>query len=153
METYHYVLLFTCVIINGNVTLVWMEFSEMPVENLPFFERSFVPALIARVSLQWQTLIAPDSVVLNMSTSEWASQKHFCVSIANLVNHLAWINNKWLYCLFLIFFKNFWWTHVLSWSNWYPCFGPLLVTSPLGFKVRLASLIYTWQRHTWCMFP
>ena len=33
------------------------------------------------------------------------------------------------------------------WGHWYPCFG-LLVMSPLGFKVRVGSLIYTWWRHT-----
>ena len=41
---------------------------------------------------------------------------------------------------------------------WYPCFG-LLVTSRLGFKARVGSLIRTWQRrtcytfhesHLWC---
>ena len=33
------------------------------------------------------------------------------------------------------FFFNIWWTHVLLWGHWYPCFG-LLVTSPLGFKAK-----------------
>ena len=33
--------------------------------------------------------------------------------------------------------------------HWYPCFG-LLVTSPLGFKARVGSLIRTWRRGTWC---
>ena len=33
-----------------------------------------------------------------------------------------------------------------------PCFG-LLVTSPLGFKARVGSLIRTWWRHTCYMFP
>ena len=35
--------------------------------------------------------------------------------------------------------KSFWWTHVLLWGHWYPCFG-LLVTSPLGFKAEWAAL-------------
>ena len=50
-----------------------------------------------------------------------------------------------------LFFK-FWWTHVLLWGHWYPCFG-LLVASPLGFKARVGSPIHTWLRHMWCMFP
>ena len=33
-----------------------------------------------------------------------------------------------------------------------PCFG-VLVMSSLRFKVRVGSLIQTWQRHTWYMFP
>ena len=34
----------------------------------------------------------------------------------------------------------FWWTHVLWWDHWYPCFE-LLVTSPQVFKARMCSLI------------
>ena len=37
-------------------------------------------------------------------------------------------------------------------DHWYPCFG-LLVTSPLGFKGRVGSLIFMWRMRTWCMFP
>ena len=44
------------------------------------------------------------------------------------------------------------WTHVLLWGQWYPCFG-LLVMSPLSFKARVDSLIWTWQRCIWCTFP
>ena len=43
--------------------------------------------------------------------------------------------------------KKYWRTLVLLWGHWYPCFG-LLVTSPLGFKAIVGSLIHTWQRHT-----
>ena len=42
----------------------------------------------------------------------------------------------------LLFLKIF----VLLWGHWYPCFG-FLVMSPLGFKVRVGSLIHTWWRH------
>ena len=38
------------------------------------------------------------------------------------------------------------------WGYWYPCFG-LLVMSPLGFKVRVESLIDTWPRRTFYTFP
>ena len=38
------------------------------------------------------------------------------------------------------------------WVHWFPCFR-LLVMSPLGFKARVGSLICTWQRHMWHMFP
>ena len=38
------------------------------------------------------------------------------------------------------------------WDHWYPCFG-LLVTSSLGFKARVGSLIHVWQRHMYYMFP
>ena len=51
------------------------------------------------------------------------------------------IGNQW----YVLFLKTNWWTHVLLWGHWYPCFG-LLVTSPLGSKVRVGSLIHTWQR-------
>ena len=37
------------------------------------------------------------------------------------------------------------------WGTWYPCFE-LLVTSPLGFKTRVGSLIWTLQRHTWYIY-
>ena len=50
------------------------------------------------------------------------------------------------------FFLNFCWTHVHFWGHWNPCFG-LLVTSSLGFEVRLGILIWTLWRHTWYMFP
>ena len=38
------------------------------------------------------------------------------------------------------------------WGHWYPCFG-LLMMSPLGFKVRMGSLIHTRWRYMWNMFP
>ena len=49
--------------------------------------------------------------------------------------------------LLKLFLKKFWWTHVHFWCHWYLCFG-LLVTSSLGFKARVSSLIHTWQRYT-----
>ena len=49
-------------------------------------------------------------------------------------------------------FKIFCCTQVHFWGHWYPCFG-LLVTSHLGFKARVGSLIHAWQRHTWCILP
>ena len=36
----------------------------------------------------------------------------------------------------MFFKRTFWWTSIFLWGQWYPCFG-LLVTSALGFKVRL----------------
>ena len=53
-----------------------------------------------------------------------------------------------LFCLFKMFrgHKSF-----LS-GYWYPRFV-LLVMSPLGFKARVGSLIRTWQRQMWYMFP
>ena len=38
------------------------------------------------------------------------------------------------------------------WGHWYPCFG-FPVKSPLGFKARGGSLIYTWQRHMNYILP
>ena len=38
------------------------------------------------------------------------------------------------------------------WGHWYPCSG-LLVTSHLGFKARVGSLICTWWRGTFYTFP
>ena len=46
--------------------------------------------------------------------------------------------------------KLFWSPFLLG--HWYPCFG-LLVASPLGFKVRVTSLIHAWQRHMCYIFP
>ena len=43
---------------------------------------------------------------------------------------------------FFFFFKSCWRTHVLFWGHWYPCFG-FLVTSPLGFKARVGSALFT----------
>ena len=45
-----------------------------------------------------------------------------------------WNNKNWK--LFFI---------IILWGHWYPCFG-LLVTSPLGFKSRVGSLIRTWHK-------
>ena len=36
-------------------------------------------------------------------------------------------------------------SHVLFWGHWYPCFG-FLVTSPLGFKARVGSALFTLRR-------
>ena len=52
---------------------------------------------------------------------------------------------------FVIFSKN-WRTNVHFWGHWYPSFG-LLVTSPLGFKPRVGSLIHTSQSRTWYTLP
>ena len=43
--------------------------------------------------------------------------------------------------VFFFFKKSFWWTHVLFWGHWYPCFG-FLVMSPLGFKARVGSALF-----------
>ena len=42
------------------------------------------------------------------------------------------------FCLF--FNKKNWRTSSFLWGYWYPCFG-LLLTSPLGFKAKVGSLI------------
>ena len=47
----------------------------------------------------------------------------------------------------LILFKIFGGRGSFLWGRWYPCFG-LMVTSPLGFKSKLGSLIRTWHRRT-----
>ena len=55
----------------------------------------------------------------------------------------------------MIFLLNFFGGHELfggGGAYWYPCFG-LLVTSPLGFKARVASLICSGWRHMCFMFP
>ena len=49
-----------------------------------------------------------------------------------------------MYCMGFFFKKKL--------GSLIPCFG-LLVTSPLGFKGRVGSLIRTWRRHMWYMFP
>ena len=36
-------------------------------------------------------------------------------------------------------------SHVLCWGHWYPCFG-FLVTSPLGFKVRMGPVLFPLRR-------
>ena len=45
----------------------------------------------------------------------------------------------------ILFFKSFWRTHVIFWGHWYPCFG-FLVTSPLEFKARVGSALFTFCR-------
>ena len=45
-----------------------------------------------------------------------------------------------------LFKKTFQWTHVHFGATDTPCFR-LLMTSPLGFKARVGSLIHTWWRH------
>ena len=37
-------------------------------------------------------------------------------------------------------------THVLFWGHWYPCFGFLGVMSPLGFKAKVGSALFTFCR-------
>ena len=54
-------------------------------------------------------------------------------------------NRSTRYLLFLSFFKSFWRTHVLFKGHWYSCFG-FLVTSPLGFKARVGSALFTFCR-------
>ena len=57
------------------------------------------------------------------------------------------------YVKFFHSFKKIFGRHKpLLWGHWYLCFW-LLVTSPLGFKARLDSLICSWWRCTWCMSP
>ena len=64
----------------------------------------------------------------------------------------------------LYFFLMNWQQRILSFIKNFlldtcPFVGPLtpffiiLVTSPLGFKARMGSLIHTWQRCTWYTFP
>ena len=36
-------------------------------------------------------------------------------------------------------------SRVLFWGHWYPCFG-FLVTSPLGFKARVGSALFALRR-------
>ena len=43
---------------------------------------------------------------------------------------------------FFFFFLSFWRTHVLFGGHWYPCFW-FLVMSPLGFKARVGSALFT----------
>ena len=59
----------------------------------------------------------------------------------------------WNVFLFFFFFK-FWWTHVLLWDRWYPCFR-ILVMSLLHFKTRVGGLICTWWSTLWpfAIFP
>ena len=51
----------------------------------------------------------------------------------------------------MVLFVYFCWTHIHFWGHWYPCFG-LLVTSPVGLKARVGSLIWTLRRHMWYTF-
>ena len=37
-------------------------------------------------------------------------------------------------------------------GQWYNYIGSL-VTSPMSFKVKVGSLIHTWQKCIWCTFP
>ena len=50
-----------------------------------------------------------------------------------------------------VFFLKFFcrtYSHVLFWGHWYLCFG-FLVTSPLGFKAKVDSALFTlWRRST-----
>ena len=53
---------------------------------------------------------------------------------------------------YIFFKKNFGGHKSFLLGHWYPCFG-LLLTSPPGFKARVSSLIHTWLRSMWYMFP
>ena len=55
-------------------------------------------------------------------------------------------------CPSACFLLNFGGHESFFWGDWYPCFG-LLVKSPLDFKVRVGSVVCTWQRHTSYSFP
>ena len=48
----------------------------------------------------------------------------------------------------LLFFKIFGGHKFFLWGHWHPCFE-LLVTSALGFKARVDSLIRIWRRRRW----
>ena len=52
---------------------------------------------------------------------------------------------------FVVFFKIFGGHKSFLWGHWYHCLR-LLVTSPLGFKARVAASFLAWQRHTGYMF-
>ena len=47
-----------------------------------------------------------------------------------------------VYLFFPFFLKIFGGHESFLWGHWYPCFG-LLVTSPLGFKARVGSALFT----------
>ena len=53
---------------------------------------------------------------------------------------------------FKIYGENLWWTHVLLWGHWYPCYG-LMVTSSLSFKARVGSFVHIWWMLTLSIFP
>ena len=53
-----------------------MKFPEMPVQNFSFFERSFVPAQIACVSLQRQKRIVPKSRFYSSEYKELRNKLH-----------------------------------------------------------------------------
>ena len=55
--------------------------------------------------------------------------------------------------LFCSFFLNFGGHKSFLWGHWCPCYGPLVVTSPMSFKARVGSLIGAWWRCTCYMFP
>ena len=55
------------------------------------------------------------------------------------------------YRVLLFFFKIFGGHKSFLWGHWYHCLR-LLVTSPLGFKARVAASFLAWQRHTGYMF-
>ena len=65
---------------------------------------------------------------------------------------MCWWDTRWGFHLYVFFKKKIGGHESFLWGHWYPCFG-LLVTSPLGFKARVGSLIRTWWRHTCYMFP
>ena len=74
--------------------------------------------------------------------------------LLNYQQHKVGISANYFFSFcFLCFLKIIFGGHKsFLWGRWYPCFG-LLVTSPLGFKARVGSLIHTWQRHMCYMFP
>ena len=56
--------------------------------------------------------------------------------------------NDWTPLMFSFYFKKICGTHVHLWGHWFSCFG-ILVTSALGFKVRVAALLALWQIDMW----
>ena len=65
-----------------------------------------------------------------------------------LVKSMSYSNLQTVRFEFFFFFLNFFCrthSHVIFWGHWYPCFG-FLVTSPLGFKARVGSALFTLRR-------
>ena len=52
---------------------------------------------------------------------------------------------------YFLFFKRLWRTHVFSGGHWYPWFG-FLVASPLSFKARVGSALFTFFVETNVMY-
>ena len=79
---------------------------------------------------------------------EFKSSSLHCISC----HTVQVVNRSWYsivlhsYRLHLVFFKMFVGHKSFVWDHWYPCFG-LVVMSPIGFKARVGSLIFAWERH------